>query len=246
MYPPMSQQMAMCDKERRDSHFKRISMPHTYHTMPNPFWPATPRNEVGEYMLEAPRNWEHIDNQENWQKLGDYWLHKIENDYANMEPYNVRNEDEQKHCLDVTGFGDEEHRCRGLVMKVIHARGTKHQVYLVPDEEDDLVAKDQMGNVFDTPHSWITSTHHGEHNQCRVKIEILNQSLKKNEFRSLAYVGSREIHKIATAQAKILQMDVSRRERWQEMLTGNQAQITLALTAQAPAHTAICTSFQCT
>ena len=32
MYPPMSQQMVMCDKERRDLHFKRISMPHTYFT----------------------------------------------------------------------------------------------------------------------------------------------------------------------------------------------------------------------
>ena len=106
MYPPMSQQMAMCDKERRDFHFKRISMPHTFHTMSEPFWSAPPRDAHGEYMLEAPRNWEHTENQENWQKLGDYWLHKIENEYANMEPYNVRSDAEQKHCLDVNGFGN--------------------------------------------------------------------------------------------------------------------------------------------
>ena len=96
-------------------------------------------------------------------------------------------------------------QCRGLVMKVGHARGTKHQVYLLPDEEGDLVATDQMGNVIDTPNSWCTATDQGEPDQHRVKIEIFNPSLRKKECRSLVYIGSREIHQITCAQATIMQ-----------------------------------------
>jgi hypothetical protein len=136
----------------------------------------------------------------NWR----HWLYKILKDYANMEPYNVHNDDKQKHGLNVNGFGHDEFWCRGLVMKVCHACGTKHQVYLLPDEEGDLVATDQMGNVFDTPLDWVEMTHQGEHNQCRVKIEIYNPSLRKKEFRSLTHIGSLVIHRIAGAQATIM------------------------------------------
>jgi hypothetical protein len=123
-----------------------------------------------------------------------------------MEPYNVRNDDKQKHCLDVNGFGHDEFWCRGLVMKVWHSHGIKHQVYLLPDEEGNLVATDQMGNVVDTPLDWVEMTHQGEHNQCRVKIETYNLSLslRKKAFRSLAHIGSHEIHQITGAQATIM------------------------------------------
>ena len=40
-------------------------------------------------------------------------------------------------------------------MKVCHACGTKHQVHLLPGKNGDLEAKDQWGNVFETPQDWV-------------------------------------------------------------------------------------------
>ena len=47
-------------------------------------------------------------------------------------------------------------------------------------------------------------THQGDTPNAGVKIEICNPSLRKKEFRSLAHVGSRDIHQIVGAQATIM------------------------------------------
>jgi hypothetical protein len=62
----------------------------------------------------------------------------------------------------------------------------------------------ELGQVFDTPRDWTEIVHQGEHSPCRVKIELFNPALRKKQLKSLAHVGSCDIHQIGCAQATIL------------------------------------------